>query len=54
MPTWGPPDTAGVTRLLWHTEESGKPIVYRREPARSNWQRIKVRLLAWLPIASEL
>ena len=54
MPTWGPPDSAGVMRLLWHTEESGKPIIYRREPARSNWQRTKVRLLSWLPIASEL
>lgn len=41
-------------RLLWHTVEDGKPVDYDREPARSNWQRMKAKFLAWLPLDTEL
>jgi putative cardiolipin synthase len=41
-------------RLVWHTNVDGKTIEYEREPARSNWQRAKVRLWSWLPLDSEL
>ena len=41
------------SRLSWHSEEDGKPVDYAREPARSGWQRLKVRLMSWLPLASE-
>jgi putative cardiolipin synthase len=41
-------------RLLWHTVEDGKPVDYDREPARSNWQRVKAKFLAWLPLDREL
>jgi hypothetical protein len=38
----------------WDTEEEGKPYEYVREPARSGWQRLKVKLLSLLPLAREL
>lgn len=41
-------------RLVWHTQEDGKAVEYAREPARSAWQRLKVKLLALLPLAREL
>lgn len=41
-------------QLQWHTEEGGKVVDYAREPARSIWQRVKARLLSWLPLAGEL
>ena len=49
------PGSAGSSpRLAWHTQEHGKPIEYAREPARSRWQRLKVKLLSLLPLAGEL
>jgi phosphatidylserine/phosphatidylglycerophosphate/cardiolipin synthase-like enzyme len=49
------PGSAGSSqRLVWHTQEHGKAVEYTREPARSTWQRLKVKLLALLPIAGEL
>jgi putative cardiolipin synthase len=44
----------GKGRLLWHTVENGKPVDYDREPARSAWQRVKAKFLAWLPLDHEL
>lgn len=44
----------GPARLVWDTREDGKPVAYTREPARSAWQRLKVRLLSLLPLAREL
>jgi cardiolipin synthase C len=44
----------GKGRLLWHTIENGKPVDYDREPARSAWQRLKAKFLAWLPLDHEL
>jgi len=41
-------------RLVWQTLENGQAVEYTREPARSIWQRIKVRILSWLPIGGEL
>ena len=47
-------DLPGRSRQLsWHTEEDGKAVDYTREPARSGWQRLEVRLLSWLPLARE-
>jgi putative cardiolipin synthase len=40
--------------LVWDTQEGGKAVEYRKEPARSTWQRMKVRFLSWLPIGREL
>jgi cardiolipin synthase C len=45
---------ASPPRLVWDTEEDGKPYEYGREPARSGWQRMKVKLLSLLPLAREL
>jgi putative cardiolipin synthase len=42
------------SRLVWDTREDGKPIEYRREPARSTWQRVRVWWLSLLPLDSEL
>ena len=49
------PTAAGRSpRLVWHTQEGGKAVDYTREPARSCWQRFKVKLLSLLPLAREL
>jgi cardiolipin synthase C len=41
-------------RLNWSTVEAGHPVSYAVEPARSPWQRLKVRLLSLLPLDREL
>ncbi|HEX4327993.1 MAG TPA: phospholipase D-like domain-containing protein, partial [Burkholderiales bacterium] len=41
-------------RVVWHTEENGRPVDYDREPAKSEWQRLKIHLFALLPLDSEL
>jgi putative cardiolipin synthase len=49
------PGSAGSSpHLVWHTQEDGKAVEYVREPARSDWQRLKVKLLSLLPLAGEL
>lgn len=49
------PGGAGSSpHLVWHTLEEGKAVEYKREPARSAWQRLKVKLLSLLPISGEL
>ncbi len=48
----GAPSTA--SRLVWRTEENGHDVEYTREPARSSWQRLKVKLLSLLPLGGEL
>jgi putative cardiolipin synthase len=45
---------AGAHGLAWLTQEGGKTIEYDTEPARSNSQRNKVKLLSLLPMDSEL
>ena len=44
----------GSPRLVWRTKENGRDLEYTREPARSEWQRVKDRLLSILPIDREL
>jgi cardiolipin synthase C len=44
----------GPAHLSWDTREDGKAVEYSREPARSAWQRLKLKLLSLLPIAREL
>ncbi|MBI2801071.1 MAG: phospholipase D family protein [Gammaproteobacteria bacterium] len=41
-------------QLVWKTKENGSPVEYTVEPARSDWQRLKLKLLSLLPIAAEL
>jgi putative cardiolipin synthase len=41
-------------RLVWRTEKDGRMIEYTHEPARRRWQRLKVKLLALLPLDREL
>jgi putative cardiolipin synthase len=49
------PGSAGSSpRLVWRTWENGKAVEYAREPARSRWQRLKVKLLSLLPLDGEL
>jgi putative cardiolipin synthase len=49
------PGSAGCRpHLVWHTQEDGKAVEYVREPARSAWQRVKVKLLSLRPLAGEL
>ena len=42
------------SHLVWRTEEDGRIVELTREPARSGWQRLKVKLLALLPLDREL
>jgi cardiolipin synthase C len=41
-------------KLMWETREHEQRLVYNTEPARSRWQRMKVRTLSFLPLDSEL
>ena len=45
---------AGKPRLVWKTQEDGKVIEYRKEPARDEWQRLKVKFLSAIPLDKEL
>ncbi len=47
-------DGEGSGRLVWLTEEHGAPVEYDNEPARDEWQRMKVELLSLLPLDGEL
>ena len=47
-------DAPHARRLLWRTSVGGRPVEYDSEPARSAWQKFKVRLLTLLPLDSEL
>ena len=49
-----PRDGDRSPRLVWRTQEDGKAFEYDREPARSNWQRLKVEFLTLLPLDDEL
>jgi putative cardiolipin synthase len=42
------------SHLVWRTEEDGRIVELTREPARSGWQRLKVKFLALLPLDREL
>jgi len=41
-------------RLVWTTREAGTIVQYETEPARSAWQRTKVKLMSVLPLDKEL
>jgi cardiolipin synthase C len=47
-------NSKGKQHLVWTTDENGSLVRYEREPARSAWQRTKVRLLSLLPLDHEL
>jgi cardiolipin synthase C len=47
-------DPRAKPRLSWSTVQAGHPVSYTVEPARSPWQRFKVRLLSLLPLDREL
>jgi putative cardiolipin synthase len=42
------------SHLVWQTQEDGTAVEYTREPARSTWQRFKLKLLSLLPLGREL
>jgi putative cardiolipin synthase len=46
--------TAGKPQLVWKTREDGKAVEYRKEPARDEWQRLKVKFLSAMPLDKEL
>jgi putative cardiolipin synthase len=48
------PGAGGRPRLTWTSEQSGQTVRTQTEPARSFWQRLKVRLLALLQVDREL
>jgi cardiolipin synthase C len=52
--TLEPAAGGGKPRLTWTSEQSGRTVRTQTEPARSVWQRLKVRLLALLPVDREL
>lgn len=47
-------NNAGGASLVWKTQEQGKIVEYTTEPARSDWQRMKVNILSLLPVDKEL
>jgi putative cardiolipin synthase len=48
------PEPNAPKHLVWETEENGVATQRSTEPARSGWQRFKMRLLSWLPLDKEL
>ena len=48
------PDPAVGARLVWRTQEGDAAVEYDTEPARNDWERMKVRLLSLLPLDEEL
>ncbi len=52
--TLQPGDSQASPRLMWSTEEQGKPVTYQIEPARSSWQKFEVHALSLLPVDREL
>jgi putative cardiolipin synthase len=51
---WIAGNAGGPAHLAWLTREGGEAIEYDREPARNEWQRIKVDMLSLLPLDREL
>ena len=49
-----PNESGGRPGLVWRTQEDGKAVEYDTEPARSDWQRLKVNVLSLLPMDKEL
>jgi putative cardiolipin synthase len=49
-----PPSVGAPPRLVWDTQEDGNAVEYTREPARSDWQRVKLKLLSLFPLDGEL
>jgi putative cardiolipin synthase len=49
-----PRDGGGSPCLVWRTEEDGKAVEYDTEPARSDGQRLMLKLLSLLPLDGEL
>jgi len=49
-----PVGVGSAPHLVWHTQEDGKAVEYTREPARSIWQKLKVKFLSLLPLTGEL
>jgi putative cardiolipin synthase len=47
-------DAQGSPRLIWSTVKQSQPVSYHKEPARTAWQRFKVRSLSLLPLDHEL
>jgi len=47
-------DAGEATGLLWHTQEGSQTLDYDVEPARSEWQRLKVNFFSLLPLDKEL
>ncbi len=47
-------DAGGSPSLVWLTQEHGKAVEYDTEPARSNWQRVKVHMFSVLQLDKEL
>ena len=47
-------ESAAFRHLIWVTEKDGATTEQSIEPARSVWQRYKMRVLTWLPLGKEL
>ena len=54
IPSWREPGAGAAGHLVWTTREDGKAVEYLREPARSLWQRFKLKFMSWLPVNREL
>ena len=46
--------TAGKPQLVWKSREDGKVVEYRKDPARDEWQRLKVKFFSVMPLDKEL
>jgi putative cardiolipin synthase len=48
------PGIGDSSHLIWRTQENHKTVEYDREPARSDWERMKVNFLSLIQLDNEL
>lgn len=41
-------------KLLWQGQRKNTPVSFQEEPDSSFWQRVKVKMIGWLPIDEAL
>jgi cardiolipin synthase C len=47
-------DVDGSSHLAWRTQENHRTVEYALEPARSDWERAKVKFLLLIHLDNEL
>ena len=41
-------------KIVWHAEDDGKPVTYKKEPESAFWQRFMSGFIKMLPVEGQL